>query len=52
MGLPRWDRPHPLESVDAFLMDIEQRKRLIITVHRTGGRTVRLLPPRARALSD
>jgi len=45
-GLP------PGESLESVLMDIEQRGRLLITVYRSGGRVVRLLPPYARALAD
>jgi len=52
MGSPRQDRPQPVESLDAVLMDIEQRGRLIITIHRTGGKTVHLLSLRACALGD
>jgi len=49
---PRQGRPQLVESLDAVLMDIEQHGRLIIIIRRTGSRTVRLLPPRARALGD
>jgi len=42
--------PLPLEEpLEAVLMPLEQRGRLVITIDRAGGRTVRLLPPRARA---
>jgi len=35
-------------NLDAVLMDVEQRGRLVITVFRDGGRVVRLLPPCAQ----
>jgi len=44
--------PLPLEEfLEVVLMDMEQRRRLIITIDRAGGRSVRLLPPGARALA-
>jgi len=44
--------PLPLEEpLEAVLLPLEQRGMLIVTIDRNGGRTVRLLPPRARAHS-
>jgi len=39
-----------MTDLEAVLMDVEQRGCLLITVFRNGGKVVRLLPPRARAL--
>jgi len=43
--------PLPLEEpLEAILMDVEQRERLVVTIDRAGDRSVRLLLPRACAL--
>jgi len=39
----------PAESLDAVLMDVEQRGLLIITIFSDGSRVMHLLPPYDRA---
>jgi len=51
-GAPAGPGASPGESLESVLMEIEQRGQLLITVYRSGGRVVRLLPPYARALAD
>jgi len=44
-GVPGSEEFHPAgETLDALLMDVEQRGLLIITVFRDGSRRVHLLP--------
>jgi len=53
-GVPERDpKPRPLvetEPLDSVL--VEQRGRLVITIYRTGGRSVHLLPPCARVQAE